>query len=155
MKMSFLTLVLLGASLQSQAAYQDLIEKQATHVQGASACTYSVVQGSMSENEPQEIIIYLNSDEQSHANASIRISPEMLPLQEGTIISRKGLVVEYNNGILTQVKKVVTEGPFVNDYSVVKLKVSPDLNDVEAGYLKKATKGLIREIVEKEMSCRF
>lgn len=155
MKKAFLTIVVLGAALQSQAAYRDVIQKQAIQVQGASECMYAVTQGSFGENDPQEIIIYLNSDDQAHANGSIRLSPEMLPLHEGTLISRDGLVVEYKNGVLSQYKKHTTEGLFVNDYSVMKVKVSADLNEVEAGYVKKATKGLIREMVLVEMSCRF
>lgn len=155
MKKTILTLIVLGTSLQSHAGYLDIIEKQADQVQGASECNYSVIQGSINENTPQEFVIFLHSDEQSHASASIRLSPEMIPLKEGVIISRNGQVVEYKDGVLTQTKTEVSEGPFVNDYSVVKIKVSPDLREVEAGYIKKATKGLIREIVESEMSCRF
>ncbi|MGE5087347.1 MAG: hypothetical protein ACM3MG_13670 [Bacillota bacterium] len=155
MKKSLLTLILLGASLQSQAAYQTVIEQQATEVQGASTCFYAVNKGTFSESQPEEVIIYLNSDTTSAANISIRLTPDMLPLQEGTIVSRQGLTVEYNNGILTQTKRNTSDGWAVNDYSIAKLKVSPDLQHIEAGYLKKVTKGIIREKVLAELSCRF
>lgn len=155
MKQALLAAVLFGATLQAQAAYQDVVKAQAKQVQGATSCEYAVIEGSMSENSPQEIVIYVNSDVQSHVNGSIRLSPDMLPLQEGRLMTREGLILEYKDGVLTQFKKQTTEGPFVNDYTIVKIKVSADLQEVEAGYVKKATKGLFSEKVLGEMSCRF
>ncbi|MFM6930189.1 MAG: hypothetical protein ACKOX6_17085 [Bdellovibrio sp.] len=155
MKQVLLTAILLGASLNVHAGYQDVIQKEATQVRGASSCMYAVTEGSMHEGASQEVIVYVNSDEQAHINGSIRLTPEMLPLQEGQLIKREGLIVEYKDGVLSQYKRQVSEGLFVNDYSIVKVKVSADLKVVEAGYVKKATKGLIREIVLGEMSCRF
>lgn len=61
----------------------------------------------------------------------------------------------YKNGILSQLKRETSEGPFNRDYSVVQLEVSPDLKQITRGYVKEAVKGLIREKVLGTMTCEF
>ncbi len=147
-------------TLQAQSN-STLAEVRASSFEGYSAfsensptdCLYSVeVQVNRGG---EQVVIYLNSDNESMINAAIRLSPDQVPLKEGTLISRRGVVVKYENGILTQTKKETDEGPFTNDYQVLKLAVNAKLTKISSAYTKSVTKGLIRERVLNEMSCRF
>lgn len=147
----------------AHAEFQEAVSATASSVEGYSAysgaavtqCTYSVMLGAVAEGEAEEVIVFLNSDKASAVNESIRLSPEMLPLKQGTLISRQDFVVKYENGILSKIEKVTTEGPFNRDYSLIQVEVSPDLKQVKSGYVKKAVKSLIREKLLGEMGCVF
>lgn len=136
-----------------------LVEETASAVDGTSelagrieSCQYSVARQNYGA---EEIVLFLNSDETAAANASIRLSPGQIPLREGVLVSRPGLEISYRNGVLTQMKKEVNEGPFVKDYKLTQLAVSADLRRITAGYTKSATASMFQERVLFEMNCRF
>lgn len=148
-------------SAQAMANYSTLVEKTARAVEGSSdlaaeiqSCKYSVMAGSNLDGV-EEVVLFLNSDEAAGANASIRLSPDQVPLKEGVILSKPSLEIRYQDGVLTQMTKTTTEGPFVRDYKVTKLAVSADLKQIASGYTKNATASLIREKALFEMNCKF
>ena len=63
--------------------------------------------------------------------------------------------MSYDKGVLTAKRTATDDGPFNNDYNLLKLTVSSDLQNISSGYVKNATKGIFREIVEGEMNCQF
>ena len=163
MKKANVFLVLLMSIVGLQAmAYQVVVEAHANKVGGYSnyskssptSCTYSVLSGRTNQGT-DEVVIFLNSDKTTMINASIRLTPEQVPLQEGTIVSRDGLIIKYKNGVLTQAKREVSEVFFNNDYKIVELNVSADLKQISSGYTKSAVKGIIREKLLGEMECEF
>lgn len=139
-----------------------LIEKNAKALTGTSsltkkaptACSYAVEKITYA-NGQEEIGIFLNSDKASMINGSVRLRALDIPLREGVILSKAGLVVSYDKGILTAKKTVTDDGPFNNDYKILKLAVSSDLKNISSGYVKNATKGVFKEIVAGEMNCQF
>ena len=153
-KIHVLFALVVGVCGLEASAYQVVVEERAVEVEGVSyystprsevsSCSYAVVKGTTNQGA-EEIVVYLNSDEDSNVNAAVRLSPKHLPLQEGTIVSRNGLTVRYEDGVLTQIKKQTDEGIFNNDYKILSLEVSPDLMRISKGYTKSAVKGLIRE----------
>jgi hypothetical protein len=122
--------------------------------QAATSCTFSVEQGESLTGESQ-IVLFLNSDDQTFINNAIRLNASQIPLQEGVLVSRNGLEITYENGILKQLERETNEGPLVKDYKIMELEVGPNLEKIRRGYTKATTAGLFSEKVISEMTCSF
>lgn len=126
---------------KSQKGYSSFTGKK------VGSCMYIMAQ------DGDDVAVYLNSD--AAVNESIRLRKVDVPLQEGVIISKTGLEVDYKDGVLTMKKAVTTEGPINRDYQIMMVKVSPDLKTVTHGYVKKVLRGIFTHRVEGEMECNF
>lgn len=119
----------------------------------ATECLYALTDY---RYQPTEYVsVYLNSDENSHANFVLVIKKSMLPLKDGAeFTALYGDKVKYRNGVLTS-RKVDFDGLASRDRDVLKIRVSPDLKKVQSAHGVTKVVGLIRSLKLRELKCEF
>lgn len=159
-----ISFILISFSTFSMAAIETnvLVSKQAKNVTGyaqgtnvaITECKYDVKINKY-DNAEEELVIYVNANANAQTYVALRLRTKDVPLHDGVILTDKGNEVRYENGELYYKKSQVDDGPFHNDYKILKLKVSRDLKTIETAYLKDVFKNVMRKKTDGEMNCQF